>query len=146
MVDSSKSLRISKLKPIMKVHGLVLLFSTAILVSASFKPLGSVFSVSADSKTSSGCQKYFEANPKKSGKALNVAWEQIYEMNQAALKALDEDSYESDEEIRRLATRFFGIKPKRTTTGKGSKAVVKEAIPTSGDDLDKLNYVKRRYM
>lgn len=127
----------------MRFNGLVLLSGTTILVSASFKPLGSIFSVSMDSKASSGCQRYFEANPKKPGKALNLAWEQIYEMNQAALKALDEDSYESDEEIRRLATRFFGIKPKRMASGKGSKAVVEEAIPIAGDDLDKSNYVKR---
>lgn len=105
----------------MKVNGLLLLCSTTTLVSASFKPLGTVFSVSVDSKTSSGCQKYFEANPKKPGKALNLAWEQIYEMNQAALKALEEDIYESDEEIRRLTTRFFGIKPKRTASGRGRK-------------------------
>lgn len=144
MVNTSQTLRLPKVKPVMKVYGLILLSSTAILVSASFKPLGNVFSVSVDSKTSSGCQKYFEANPKKPGKALNLAWEQIYKINQAALEALDEDSYESDEEIRRLATRLFGIKPKRTISGKGSKVVMREAIPITGDDLDKLNYVKRK--
>lgn len=145
MANTSQPLRLLRTKPIMKVYGLFLLSSTASSVSASLKPLGTVFSVSVDSKTSSGCQKYFEANPKKPGKALNLAWQQIYEMNEAALKVLDDDNYESDEEIRRLATRFFGIKPKRTASGMGSKAVVKEAIPIAGDDLDKLNSVKRKY-
>ncbi|CAK4033610.1 Hypothetical predicted protein [Lecanosticta acicola] len=120
----------------------MLLFGYGLLYTNA-KPLSDIFDVCMDQKLSSSCHKIFETNPKKEAKPLNTAWEHIEAMNEAAVKALGKDSYEGDEEIRRLATRFFGIKPKRTTVGKPPRAVVKEELPDSGSlDSSKMHRVE----
>lgn len=73
---------------------------------------------------------------------LKAAWDLIHQMNAAAMEALTSPEYENKEEYRRLATRFFGIRPnvridkhKKTST---------EHLPQSAGDLGKLNRVLSR--
>ncbi|KAF7197482.1 hypothetical protein HII31_01292 [Pseudocercospora fuligena] len=87
--------------------------------------------------------KTLESDCGKFSQTLETTWKFIHQMNAAALEALAPATYEANVEYRRLATRFFGIKP-TVQVDKKTRATI-ESVPKGSEDADKLKVVQGWY-
>ncbi|PPJ50594.1 hypothetical protein CBER1_06305 [Cercospora berteroae] len=115
--------------------------------SGSGSHIEDVFNILTDDRRSSSCSNFHRpAATDQNLKALNLGWRYFHELNGAAMYALSKEGYETEEEMRRLTTRFFGILPGVERRRKGVFKVEEVEVLGKGRlEGEKMGHARKWY-